>query len=230
MTENSDARKPTVGRARAAKAATAKGAERRREIVAAASELFARAGFRGTGMTEVAQRVGITEPGLLYHFGSKQGLLRAVVEHRDLQSQAFARDIAEVGGLQALREMPAFAHRNRDQPGLAKLFAVLLAENLDPGDPEHDFFVRRYRDMRTVVAGMIRDGQHGGEMRPDVDPQLKAIEILATLDGIASQWLLDPEMVDLVVCIEEYSRTLIRDLAADTEPVTAGTPEEEVQG
>ncbi|GCD96524.1 TetR/AcrR family transcriptional regulator [Embleya hyalina] len=230
MTENSDARKPAVGRARGrTKAPTAKGEERRREIVAAASELFARAGFRGTGMAEVAQRVGITEPGLLYHFGSKEGLLRAVVEHRDLRSQAFARDIAAVGGLQALREMPAFAHRNREQPGLAKLFAVLLAENLDPGDPEHDFFVRRYREMRAVVAGMIREGQRGGEMRADVSPELKAIEILAALDGIASQWLLDPEEVDLVISIEEYARTLIRDLATDPEPAETGAPEE-VQG
>lgn len=181
--------------------------------MAVAAELFARGGFRGTGMTEIAELVGITEPGLLYHFRNKEGLLRAVIEWRDHRSQEFARDVASLGGLSTIREMPAFAHRNQEEPGLTRLFAVLLAENLDAGAPAHDFFVRRYREMRDLVAGSILVGQERGEIHPEVDPRLKAVEILATLDGISTQWLLDPASVDLVESIEAYARTLERDLA-----------------
>lgn len=56
--------------------------------------------------------------------------------------------------------------------------------------------------------------QQGGEIRADVDPALKAVEILGALDGMASQWLLDPEAIDFVACIEAYVATLERDLAA----------------
>jgi AcrR family transcriptional regulator len=190
-----------------------RGSRRREQIVEVASALFARSGFRGTGITQVADQVGITEPGLLYHFGSKEGLLQAVIQHRDELSQAFARDLASVGGLAAVREMPALARRNQEQPGLVKLFAVLLAENLEPTDPAHDFFVARYRNLRAMIAEIIRVGQQRGEIRAEVDPQLKAVEIMATIDGITSQWLLDPEMVDLVTSIESYALTLAGDLA-----------------
>lgn len=190
-----------------------KGARRREQIVEVASELFARSGFRGTGITQIADQVGITEPGLLYHFGSKEGLLRAVIEHRDELSQSFARELALLGGLAAVRELPALAYRNREQPGLVRLFSVLLAENLDPADPEHDFFVYRYRELRAAIAQMVRTGQRRGEVRTDIDPDIKAVEIMAAIDGITNQWLLDPDQVDLVVCIESYAHTLSRDLS-----------------
>lgn len=190
-----------------------KGARRREQIVEVASELFARSGFRGTGITQIADQVGITEPGLLYHFGSKEGLLRAVIERRDELSQSFARELALLGGLAAVHELPALAYRNREQPGLVRLFAVLLAENLDPADPAHDFFVRRYRELRAAIAEMVRTGQQRGEVRADIDPDVKAVEIMAAIDGITNQWLLDPDQVDLVVCIESYARTLSRDLS-----------------
>ncbi|GII92456.1 TetR/AcrR family transcriptional regulator [Sinosporangium siamense] len=181
--------------------------------MAVAAELFARTGFRGTGMTEIAARVGITEPGLLYHFRNKEGLLRAVIEWRDARSLEFAREVGALGGLRTIREMPAFAHRNHEEAGLTRLFAVLLAENLDPGAPAHETFVRRYREMRRLVTESLQVGQERGEIRPEVDPRLKAVEILATLDGISTQWLLDPESVDLVESIEAYAKSLEHDLA-----------------
>ncbi|MFI6298959.1 TetR/AcrR family transcriptional regulator [Nonomuraea sp. NPDC050790] len=185
---------------------------RKEEIAAVAAELFARTGFRGTGMTEIAQRVGITEPGLLYHFRNKEGLLRAVIEWRDGRSLDFAREAAARGGLDTIRAMPAFARRNQEERGLTKLFAVLVAENLEPGAPAHDYFRERYRLMRALVAGALRTGQERGEIRADLDPEGKAAEILATLDGLATQWLLDPEQIDLAERIEAYARTLERDL------------------
>ncbi|MGW5681693.1 TetR/AcrR family transcriptional regulator [Nonomuraea sp. NPDC003754] len=187
---------------------------RREEIAGIAAEMFARRGFRGTGMTEIAARVGITEPGLLYHFRNKEGLLRAVIEWRDSRSMDYARQVTALGGLATVREMPAYAHRNSAERGLTKLFAVLLAENLDEGDPAHAFFRDRYREMRALLADALAVGQERGEIRADVVPARKAAEILATLDGLATQWLLDPDEVDLVDAIESYARSLERDLAA----------------
>lgn len=51
------------------------GAELRR----AALELFARDGYDATSLQDVADRVGYTKANVLYHFGSKQGLLEAAL-------------------------------------------------------------------------------------------------------------------------------------------------------
>ncbi|MET7338752.1 TetR/AcrR family transcriptional regulator [Nonomuraea sp. NPDC005650] len=191
-----------------------RGLRRREQIVGAALELFASGGYRGTGITEVAEQVGITEPAVLYHFGTKVGLLRAVVEqHADL-SRSFARDAAEVGGLAGIRQIPAFARRSTGEPALIKLFSVLLAENFEVDGPAHDFFVEHYRALRASVVELIEAGQRRGEFRADADPRLKAIEILGALDGMASQWLLDPEGVDFVAAVESYIVALERDLAS----------------
>src|SRR3984885_3308759 len=56
---------------------------RRQQIIEAAVELFATKGYRGTGVTALAERVGMTATGLLYYFGTKQRLLREVVAERD---------------------------------------------------------------------------------------------------------------------------------------------------
>jgi AcrR family transcriptional regulator len=48
---------------------------RREEILAAAAELFARQGFRGTSIEDIGAAVGISGPGLYRHFSSKEMVL-----------------------------------------------------------------------------------------------------------------------------------------------------------
>ncbi|MFE2938274.1 TetR/AcrR family transcriptional regulator [Streptomyces sp. NPDC059255] len=55
--------------------------ERRRAIVAAAIECFARKGFYGTATHEIADRVGISQPYLYRLYANKQALFAAAVDH-----------------------------------------------------------------------------------------------------------------------------------------------------
>ncbi|WP_431931385.1 TetR/AcrR family transcriptional regulator [Nonomuraea jabiensis] len=183
-----------------------------------AAEMFACDGFRGTSLPAVAARAGISEPGLLHHFGSKAGLLLAVIERRDLDSEAFAMELLGMEPSGRLRAMPEFARRNKERAGLAKLFTVLVAESLEPGAPGHRHFVERYRAMRAIVADSIRSAQAAGLTRQDIDPAAKAAEIIATLDGLQTQWLLDPDTIDIVAGVESYARTLEHDLTCGLPP------------
>ncbi|MFI7125800.1 TetR family transcriptional regulator [Nonomuraea sp. NPDC050153] len=196
---------------------------RREEIIAAAAETFARDGYRGTALSEIAARAGISEPGLLHHFGNKANLLLAVIERRDLDSEAFAMEILGMEPSGRLRAMPEFARRNKERAGLAKLFTVLVAESLEPDAPGHRHFVERYRAMRAIVADSIRSAQAAGLTRQDIDPAAKAAEIIATLDGLQTQWLLDPDTIDIVAGVESYARTLERDLACGPDAGGRGT-------
>src|SRR5258708_25899751 len=55
-----------------------KGPDRRRQILAAASELFARNGFEGTSIRDIAAASGVLSGSLYYHFPSKEDLLFTV--------------------------------------------------------------------------------------------------------------------------------------------------------
>ena len=68
--------------------------ERSREaIVDAALGVFAIRGFRSGALAEIAEKVGLTPAGILYHFGSKEGLLIAVIAERDRRAGDLLTDI-----------------------------------------------------------------------------------------------------------------------------------------
>ena len=54
----------------------ARGQARRQAILEAAMELYAKGGFRGTGLTAIGERVGVSHAAVLYHFGTARNLLR----------------------------------------------------------------------------------------------------------------------------------------------------------
>lgn len=52
----------------------------KQRIITAARELFAEKGVQKTSLQEIATRLGITKPALYYHFGSREDLVRAIVQ------------------------------------------------------------------------------------------------------------------------------------------------------
>ncbi len=58
----------------------------RSRILDAATHLFLQQGYGGTSLEQVAAQAGVTKPTVYSHFGSKQGLLRAMT-HRQTQKR-----------------------------------------------------------------------------------------------------------------------------------------------
>ncbi len=125
--------------------AYAKTAERRRTILATALEVFAESGFRGASIREIAARVGMTDTGVLHHFGGKSKLLLEVVKQKEDEDAGTLQD-------PYLRDLVA---RNGDRRGTVRLFTTLSAESTDPEHPAHDHFVNRYAQVRTLVADRL---------------------------------------------------------------------------
>src|SRR4051795_12252312 len=175
----------------------AKGRERREEIVEAAMALFAARGYRGTTIAQVAERVGMSDAGLLHHFPSKEHLLLAVLAHReerDIERMRSARADSATQ-LDALIEL---CRRNAANPHIVQLFTVIAAESLDDTHPGHDAFVQRYRERRHGAARGLARAQADGHLAADVDIDKLAAQILAMYDGLQLQWLRDPDEVDMV--------------------------------
>ena len=54
-------------------------AERERQMIAVAEEMFAERGYQAASMDEIAERVGVSKPMLYEYFGSKEGLFVACI-------------------------------------------------------------------------------------------------------------------------------------------------------
>jgi AcrR family transcriptional regulator len=181
----------------------AKGRERREEILAAADAAFAKHGFRGASLATIAQEVGLSQPGLLHHFPSKEHLLLEVLRYREERGLEYvARKLEDADGYaDALLELCA---ANARTPGLVRLFSVLAAESVDDDHPAHEFFRARYRLLRERAMARFAEEQREGRLAADVDPATLAIQVLALFDGLQLQWLLEPEAVDMVEVLRDF--------------------------
>lgn len=188
-----------------------RGTERRAAIVDAAVELFARSGYQGTSLGEIADRVGVSAPAILHHFGSKAGLLVAVLAEVDRRHLDSGAAVFEPGGLETIRRLRRFAESMARAPQVSAIHLLLEAEHLHDDGPVGAFLRRRARAMRSMVATAITAGQETGEIRADVDPVAKAAEVVAYLDGAARSWLVDREL-SIVDLYDSYLEVVLADL------------------
>ncbi|AVU29538.1 transcriptional regulator [Serratia marcescens] len=92
-------------------AGRARGEQTRRQLLAAATELFGEYGLQGATTRDIAQRAGQNIAAITYYFSSKEGLYLAVAQSlADFIQQAFAPLVAEVD---RFRQEPA-AQRSPD--------------------------------------------------------------------------------------------------------------------
>lgn len=161
----------------------AKTPARREAILQTAVEVFGQQGFRGSSLREIAERVGLSESGVLHHFGGKVALLQAVLQ---------ARDEASLRSGMALRLEDLVAH-NASRPGEVRLFVNLSAEATDSDHPAHEYFVDRYAQIRARQSARLRAAADAGHLADGVDPDVAARLLLAAMDGLQIQWLLDPD-------------------------------------
>jgi len=164
----------------------------RRAIVAAAMELAAERGWDAVTTRQIAERAGVNQALIHYHFGSKEGLLHAAFE--------FALRGMFAAPMEALLTAPTFAE------GVADLVRALRA--MDASNPEalfsmealsravRDETVRRSMaalldEFRTAVAARIQSAQRDGELRPELDPQGTATALAALFDGLGLHLLID---------------------------------------
>ncbi|MFD7130298.1 TetR/AcrR family transcriptional regulator [Streptomyces sp. NPDC059894] len=178
--------------------------ERRAEIVRAALEVIAERGYRGASLAAVAERVGLTQQGLLHHFPTKDALLVAVLEERD-QWDAVPDTRWRVDLLASLVEYNAM------RPGIVQTFSALLGESVTEGHPARRYFTERYTQVRANMAAVLRT-EYGERLPNGLTPERTAPLLVAVMDGLQFQWLLDPESVDMPGAFRDFLRLLGEDL------------------
>jgi AcrR family transcriptional regulator len=192
----------------------AKGEDRKQRILDVAQRLLTRNGWRNTTLAQIAGAAGVTPAGLLHHFESKEQLLHAVLDARDADDDSHANRTGDL-----MVEIARVADRFTRAPDMVGTFTVLLIENIEPDAPLHDRMLSRQREAIEIVAELIRRGQADGRYRTDIDPAVKAVEILAFVHGMETIWLLDPS-IPLTDAFKEYAEALARDFAP---PKKSGT-------
>ncbi|MFC8535871.1 TetR/AcrR family transcriptional regulator [Streptomyces sp. NPDC057249] len=178
-----------------------------------AMDTFAARGYNNASLAEIADRVGLTQAGVLHYFRSKALLLTSVLELRD-QS-----DIEQLGpdrpqGLAFLRHLVDTALRNAEREGIVRLYTVLSAESVTDDHPAQEYFRDRYDGLRGFVADALREACGLPDDGSD-EVEHAANALIAVMDGLQVQWLLAPGAVDMAASTDLVVDALLRTLAPD---------------
>jgi AcrR family transcriptional regulator len=178
--------------------------QRKEQVIHEAMRFFAQYGYHGARLADIAKAAGVTEPGLLHHFPSKDQLLMEVLAERDrLDHERFSPATYGVAG-NPLDSFLELAQHNETVPGLVQLFTVLVAESIDEQHPGHDFFQQRYQHLREQTVSFLREAQRRGEIRKDIPAEDLVILLFAMMDGLQIQWLYEPEKIGMAQLFKRF--------------------------
>lgn len=173
-------------------------AERRdrsgRELIQAAIRVVSRGGVAAATFDTIGREAGFSRGLVTQRFGSKEGLIRALIAHlHDWQG-----DVLEAGNVDGMSGLEALC-----------LFVLLHCESMR-GSPEGDTyfmllsaavadrletrtaFAESHEVERALIRGFIERGQAGGDILPGIDADAEALLIGCALLGMRMQSLIDP--------------------------------------
>ena len=176
--------------------------DRRRAILEAALEVFAERGYQGATIAIVAERVGLSQQGVLHYFPNKQTLLANVLELRDQNDLDVLLATAQ-GRATTLELLADLVERNAERPGIVQSFTVLAAESVTQDHPARDYFVDRYAQAREMLTTFLERALDGDPPR-GVSHRDAAVLLIAVLDGLQQQWLLSPDDVDMPALLRKF--------------------------
>lgn len=141
--------------------------DNRARILQAALDLFSTKGYDSTGIQEIIDAVGITKPTLYHYFGSKEGLVRELLNThfgafnaRLRESSYYAGDL--VNTLEKLTgSLFDFATKNK---GFYLFYTSML---FTPKESESGRIIDRYvrENTRIIEEMFIRAGEHHGNLK-----------------------------------------------------------------
>jgi len=215
MTSAADADTQPGARPTRARAPRVSADQRREEILLAAHEVFGARGFHKASLGEIAERVGITHPGVLHHFGSKDQLFVEVLAYRERQDVEGFEDNQPPRGAELLRHLVRTAAVNTGRIGLVQSYVVLSAESVTEGHPAQASFRDRFSVLRGLIAAALEETCGDALHPPAAEIDAAASSIIAVMDGLQVQWLLEPEKVPMPDAVALVIDALLQRWGAD---------------
>ncbi len=162
--------------------------ERRKQILDAAVRVFARRGYHGSRVGDIAEEAGVAH-GLLYHyFASKEEVLQTVFRENwgELIERFRAVEAADEPAHEKLEGIAKILLRTwRNDPDLVTVMVREVARS-----QQLQGQVEEIREAFAIVQRVIEGGQAAGVFRPDLDARLASWVVYGGLEEVLTGWVL----------------------------------------
>ncbi|MDY0938166.1 TetR/AcrR family transcriptional regulator [Pseudomonas viridiflava] len=190
-----------------------KGDLRKVDIIKAALVIFARDGFAGASLSNIAKVAGISQVGLLHHFPNKLALLQAVLDHRDQYISTRLQDAEQVATLEGFVAFLRFIMRfSIEDASVSQALMIINTESLSVTHPAHRWFCERFHIVHSHLQAQLKLLVQAGEVREDIDVKQVSIELASMMDGMQIQWLRSRADVDIEGAFNRFLDRMVSDL------------------
>lgn len=187
--------------------------ERRREIIDVASRLISERGFNGISLRDVADELGMSQPGVLHYVGNKDGLLSLLItDIYDMQgtpSDFAASGLPGSGTHGKGMHFPAYlrylVRHNAQRKQLVRLYMVLEVESFNPTHPLHEYFEDRPESVWQKYSAFDWALPPGLEWDQHMRPYVR--QVIEAMDGAQLRWMRQPP-IDLYDEWIEFERLI----------------------
>jgi AcrR family transcriptional regulator len=166
-------------------------AERKKQIIHAAVEVFAERGFHRSRVSDIARRAGVAH-GLIYHyFDSKEALLRSIFDHNWSLFVKVLEDLRDQPQLPAAEKLEGVAQLLLDAVGVVPRTIQVMIQEVSRSDRfVHPENLSAFRRAFDAVQAIVKEGQRSGELRPDLDPTVVAHMYMGALETVCTGFFL----------------------------------------
>jgi TetR/AcrR family fatty acid metabolism transcriptional regulator len=162
--------------------------DKRRALLAAAVRVFARSGYHGARVGDIAEEAGVAH-GLLYHyFDSKEDVLRTIFrENWGVLLERFrAVEAADEPAEQKLEGVAKILLRTwRNDPDLVTVMVREVARSRHLQEE-----VEGVREAFAIVERIVRRGQEQGVFAAELDPHFASWLLYGGLEEVLTGWVL----------------------------------------
>jgi TetR/AcrR family fatty acid metabolism transcriptional regulator len=162
--------------------------DKRRVILDAAVRVFARSGYHGARVGDIATEAGVAH-GLLYHyFSSKDEVLETIFRENFIELLARFRSVADADepAPDKLAGIAKILLRTwRNDPALVTVMVREVARS-----PQLQAQVAEVREAFAIIERVIEQGQAEGVFRKDVDARLASWIVYGGLEEVLTGWVL----------------------------------------
>jgi len=167
-----------------------------RSLVQAAVAVVAEEGVSAATFEAIGGKAGYSRGLATQRFGSKQGLIEAVIQHlHELQEAALAEHgIDDLPGFEAvLAYVDLYLRGLSSEAGGGRAYFMLLSSAVADATAMRAAFAAEHGRVERRLEALVLKGQAEGDIRRDLDADAAALMIGSLLLGLSMQVLVDPE-------------------------------------
>lgn len=204
--------------------------ETRHRLLDAAEALFHLHGVSRTSLQDIAQAAGLTRGAIYWHFEDKAELFNAMMERATMPLEEGMSVASETSSQLSLAELRwglvnvfySAMHNERTR----RVFEIAMQKVEYTGELQalKERKLSAHRDWRAQNQAAFDHAVAQGQLPKAVDTRIASVALVALVDGLIHQWIMDPDSFDLMqvgqASVEGFLTSLAQSGTALLPPLT----------